>query len=69
MFWKNHVLDHLMAMPPPPGSELPQKPGSPSGGPKSEATSKANEKGDKTMDTAREGGSVAFGGGGSNQYQ
>lgn len=69
MFWKNHVLDHLMAMPPPPGSEPQQKPGSPSGGPKSEATSKANEKGDNTMDTAREGGSVAFGGGGSNQYQ
>ena len=69
-FWKNHVLDHMMAMPPPPGSEAPQKGGAPTGGgPKSETTSKAHEKGDKTMDTAREGGSVAFGGGGSNQYQ
>ena len=70
MFWKNHVLDHLMAMPPPPGSEAKPKPGAPSGGPpKSDTTSKANEKGDNTMDTARKGGSVAFGGGGSNQYQ
>jgi hypothetical protein len=69
LYWQNHLLDHLMAMPPPPGSEPQAKPGSPSGGPKSETTSKAHEKGDKTMDTAREGGSVALGGGGSNQHQ
>jgi hypothetical protein len=70
LFWKDHVLSHMMAMPPPPGSEPPQKGSAPTGGgPKSETTSKAHEKGDKTMDTAREGGSVAYGGGGSNQYQ
>jgi hypothetical protein len=70
MFWKNHVLDHMMAIPPPPGSGPSNQPGgSPSGGPKSEATSKANETGDKTMDTVREGGSVAFGGSGKNQHQ
>lgn len=67
LFWKDHVLNHLMAMPPPPGQE--QQPGKPGAGPKSNTTSKAHEKGDKTMDTAREGGSVAFGGGGSNQFQ
>lgn len=69
LFWQDHQLTHLMALPPPPGAEMQQQPGSPSGGPKSDTTSKAHEKGDKTMDTAREGGSVTFGGGGSNQYQ
>ena len=67
LYWKNHLLKHLLSMPPPPDAQG-KKPGG-SGSSKSEATSKDNEKGDKTMDTAREGGSVAFGGGGSNQYQ
>lgn len=68
LFWQNHVLEHLMAMPPPPGSEPSQSGGKP-GENKSDTTSKKHEKGDKTMDTVREGGSVSMGGSGSNQYQ
>jgi hypothetical protein len=67
LFWQDHVLSHLMAIPPPPG-QAPQG-GPPKQGQPKPATSKANERGDKTMDTVREGGNVTMGGGGSNQFQ
>ena len=62
----------MMAMAPPQQSPPAGKSGAPqprqAGAASPSATSKANERGDKTMDQVRQGGSSAMGSGGNNQY-
>jgi len=65
MTWQQHIEDHMTALAPP----APPKPGEPGSGqaPPAKGTpaaSKANESGDKTMDTIRQGGQPSMGGGG-----
>ena len=62
--WEQHILDHMMAMQPQMpqvtpggGPPAPPKPGLPAG-------NKGQEQGDQTMNTIRQGGNTALGGGG-----
>jgi hypothetical protein len=74
LFWKQHVISHMIAMQPviDPATAQPSTDetfGNPAkAGKPSNPTSKANEQGDKTMDTLRSGGSSAMGSGGKNQF-
>lgn len=71
MYWRNHILSHKMQVMqqmmmqggPQPGGQKPPQQNQPK-----PAASKANETSDKTMDTVRQGGNTALGGGGKNQY-
>ena len=72
LFWKQHMLTHLIALQPPmPGDQ--QQPGEDKTVGKNAneikpAGSKANEKQDSTMDSIRSGGNNTMGSGGNNQY-
>jgi hypothetical protein len=69
LYWKQHQLTHLIAMQPPVAQAPANLPKLPSQGSRAgEAGSKANETNDNTMGQLREGGSVALGSGGHNQY-
>ena len=63
LLWQQHIMDHLQAMAP--AAPAPGQKGSgqapPPAGPGAPAGSKANEMGDKTMQTLREGGNTALG--------
>jgi len=73
LFWKQHMLTHLIALQPPIDGAQQQQPGAPGGQGidgknASNPTSKANEKSDHTTDAIRSGGNNTMGSGGKNQH-
>ena len=62
--WLNHLVHHFEQMSGGAGQPAPMSPGG--GAQPNPAGSKANEQGDQTMNTLRQGGSQALGSGGNN---